>query len=193
MVPLKALAVTKRSLGRRVSQALKPDHVRVEFARDPASVAARVHNGEFDVVVLDTAAFDLVRGAGRPKAVAPATEPLTRRVLPALHNPTSGRLDAKRIAEYLGIPVAKLAEALGRKTAAVHKSPAAASLQDRLAPIARLLGILQEFFRSPEGIRAWLNSPHPDLGNETPMSVLLDGNAEVVADMLEAALAGQPS
>jgi hypothetical protein len=38
-----------------------------------------------------------------------------------------------------------------------------------------------------------MNSPHPDLGGETPLTLILQGKAQVVADLLEAALAGQPS
>ncbi|MEK7405590.1 MAG: antitoxin Xre/MbcA/ParS toxin-binding domain-containing protein [Acidobacteriota bacterium] len=190
MVPLKALAVTKGSLGRRVAKAMNPERTHLEFAKEASSAEAKIRSGEFDVVVLDSAAFDSLRSARTSEAAVPAINYPARRMLPILHDPSSGRLDAKRIAEYLGVPVSSLARALGKKTAAVHKSPAAASLQDELAPIARTVGILQEFLRSPEEIRAWLNSPHPDLGNETPMSLLLDGKGVGVADMLEAALAG---
>src|SRR6266516_2637279 len=46
---------------------------------------------------------------------------------------------------------------------------------------------------SKESVLAWMNSPHQDLGGETPLTLILQGKAQVVADLLEAALAGQPS
>ena len=117
----------------------------------------------------------------------------TAHVLPELHDPDTGRLDAKRMADYLSVPLSTLAEAIGKNVAAVHKSPSAPSLQEDLAPIARILGILVPLLRSRERVLAWLNSPHPDIGGRTPMSFILDGKAVAVAELLEAALAGQPS
>jgi hypothetical protein len=38
-----------------------------------------------------------------------------------------------------------------------------------------------------------MNSPHPDLGGRTPISVVLEGKGRAVSDMLEASLAGQLS
>ncbi len=118
---------------------------------------------------------------------------LTAHVLPEIHDSDTGRLDAKRIAEYLSVPLSALAEAIGKNIATVHKSPSASSLQEDLAPIARILGILVPLLRSREHILAWLNSPHPDIGARTPMSFILDRKAMAVAELLEAALAGQPS
>lgn len=120
-------------------------------------------------------------------------ESLTAHLLPSLHDPETGRLDARRIAEYLSISVSSLAQAIGRGEAAVHKSPAADSLQDGLAPVARTLAILFRLLRSREDVLAWLNAPHPDLGGHTPLSLIRGGKATAVSEMLEAALAGQPS
>jgi uncharacterized protein (DUF2384 family) len=41
--------------------------------------------------------------------------------------------------------------------------------------------------------RAWLNSPHPDLGEKTPLEVILGGQADAVVTLLENAIAGLPS
>lgn len=119
--------------------------------------------------------------------------PLARHVLLDLHDPGTGRLDAKRIAAYLEISLSSLAAVTGRSIAAIHKAPAADSLQQALAPVARTISLLSEILHSQEHVRAWLHSPHPDLGNEIPMRLILEGHAGSVADMLEAALAGQPS
>lgn len=118
---------------------------------------------------------------------------LTAHLLPDLHDPNTGRLDARRIANYLSISVSCLAQAIGKSDAAVHKSPASISLQDSLAPIARSLAVLLRLLCSREHVLAWLNCPHPDLGGHTPMSLILTGKATAVTEMLEAVLAGQPS
>lgn len=119
--------------------------------------------------------------------------PLARHVVLDLHNPETGRLDAKRIATYLHTSLSSLAAVTGGGVAAIHKAPAANSLQEPLTPIARTISLLTDVLQSKEHIQAWLHSPHPDLGNQTPMRLILRGHAVAVADMLEAALAGQPS
>jgi hypothetical protein len=118
---------------------------------------------------------------------------VTRHVRAELHDPKSGRLDARRIAAYLRVSLSSLAAGTGRSVAAIHKAPAADSLQQALAPVALTISLLSEILESKEQVRTWLHSPHPDLGNQIPMRLILDGHAGAVADMLAAAMAGQPS
>ena len=120
-------------------------------------------------------------------------EQIARHVRADLHDPKSGRLDARRIAAYLRISLSSLAAATGRSIAGIHKAPAADSLQQPLAPVALTISLLSEILESKEQVRTWLHSPHPDLGNQVPMRLILEGHAGAVADMLAAALAGQPS
>ena len=119
--------------------------------------------------------------------------PLARHVLLELHDPETGRLDAKRIAGYLQISLSSLAAVTGRSVAAIHKAPAADSLQQPLAPVARTISVLSEILQSKVHVRAWLRTPHPDLDNQIPMRMIQEGQAGAVADMLESALAGQPA
>jgi DNA-binding response OmpR family regulator len=119
--------------------------------------------------------------------------PVASHVLPELHNPPTGRLDAGRIAAYVGIALSALVKSSRMSVAGLHKSPAPVSLQGRLIPIARSLTILSQLLGSKENVRAWMNSPHPDLGGRTPIGVILEGKARAVSELLEAALAGQPS
>jgi len=135
----------------------------------------------------------LKRRSRTPRAQRWASHPVASHVLPELHDPVTGRLDAGRIAEFLGTPLTAFARFSGIGVAALHKSPASASLQQVLIPIARSLTILSQLLGSKESIRAWMNSPHPDLGGRTPIGVVLEGKSKAVSDMLEAALAGQPS
>jgi len=118
---------------------------------------------------------------------------LAAHVVRDLHDPETGRLDAKRIAEYLALPLSTLADGLGRSVAAVHKSPASLPLQAKLAPIAWTIGALSLVLRSRDNLLTWLNSPHPDLDGHTPMSLIVSGRAVELSDMVKAALAGQPA
>ncbi len=121
------------------------------------------------------------------------TSALTPVALPELHNPDSGRLDARLMADYLSIPLARLADAIGKKYASLHKTPDAPAVQDALFPIKRSLEILTRVIEDHSTILAWLNSPHPDLGQRTPLQVMLEGHADAVAGMLEDAMAGMPA
>jgi Protein of unknown function (DUF2384) len=113
--------------------------------------------------------------------------------LPELHNPNSGRLDAQLIAGYLSVPLTRLAGVTGKKYASLHKTPDAPAVQDALFPIKRSLDILARVIEDRSAILAWLNSPHPDLGQRTPLQVLLEGHADAVEGMLEDAMAGMPA
>jgi hypothetical protein len=113
--------------------------------------------------------------------------------LPELYSPDSGRLDAQRIADYLNIPLAQLAGALGKRYQTLYKTPAGASVQEKLFPIKRSLDILSDVIGDRATVLAWLNSPHQDLGMRTPLQVILEGRADAVEGMLTNAVAGLPS
>jgi len=116
-----------------------------------------------------------------------------RVTLQELHDQGTGRLDAKRIADYLGVPLKELARALGVKYTTAHKTPHSAALQDGLRPVKRCLEILASMIGDQATVRAWLNSPHPDLGMRTPIEVILNGRVGALSTILENALAGIPT
>jgi hypothetical protein len=113
-------------------------------------------------------------------------------VLGELHA-DSGRISAAKIAEFLHIPLSQLAEGLSAKYPAVHKTPDASSLQVGLGPIKRSLELIASVTRDDNEARAWLNSPHPDLENATPLQMILRGKADAVVTLLENAINGFPS
>jgi hypothetical protein len=45
---------------------------------------------------------------------------------------------------------------------------------------------------SEENLRIWLNARNPDLENRTPVALLKAGSGEVIAELLEDTLMGQP-
>jgi hypothetical protein len=115
-----------------------------------------------------------------------------RVILSELHDPTSGRVDAQKVAVYMGVPLKRLAQGLQLNYKAVHRHPSAVAFQPSLRRVKRCLEILQEFFQKPETVRAWLNTPHPDLDGSTALEVILAGNPEAVLRILENAAAGVP-
>ena len=134
--------------------------------------------------------------AARSAAVAVEAEVRDERPLTTdttFRDPESGRLDARLLAEYMDVPLKKLAVALDENYKALHKSPAKATLQDKLSPLERILTLLSERFAERGKGRAWLNTPHPDLGGRTALAVILEGHISVVHEMLEAAALGLTS
>jgi hypothetical protein len=113
-------------------------------------------------------------------------------VLPELHA-SNGRLDAAKVAEFLDVPLSKLAAALGRSYPSVHKTPAAEALQAPLRPIKRSLELLSSVLDGPKAVKIWLRTPHPDLGNLEPLQLMLDGKADRVETLLANALDGIPA
>jgi hypothetical protein len=73
--------------------------------------------------------------------------------LPELHDEATGRIDARMVANYMGVPLARLAEALQLNYKAIHRNPSAESARPPLKPVKRSLEILHEFFHKPETVR----------------------------------------
>ncbi|MBE7158569.1 MAG: DUF2384 domain-containing protein [Rhodospirillales bacterium] len=115
-----------------------------------------------------------------------------RLVLAELHDEQNGRVDAQKVADYLGVPLKRLAEGLSLTYKTVHRNPSAEAIQEALRPVKRALDILADFFGPPARVRAWLNTPHPDLGGLTALETILENRAEAVCTILENALAGVP-
>jgi len=112
--------------------------------------------------------------------------------LAELHDEATGRIDAHRVATYMGVPLARLAEALQLNYKAIHRNPSAEAAQAALKPVKRSLEILHEFFLKPETARPWLNTPHPDLDGRTALALILANNSNAVLRILESAAAGVP-
>lgn len=118
---------------------------------------------------------------------------LLRIPLQELHDERSGRLDAAKFAEYLDRPLKQIAEAMGKKYSALHKTPAAPDVQPFLQSVKTSLVILEDVLSKRPAVLAWLNNPHPDLGGRTPLDVILLGSPDAVKHMLQAAIIGTPS
>jgi hypothetical protein len=113
-------------------------------------------------------------------------------ILPELHDEASGRIDALKLAVYMGVPLKRLAEGLQLNYKSIHRNPSAEASQPSLKPVKRSLEILHEFFHKPETVRVWLNTPHPDLDGHTALEMILANNSNAVLRILENAAAGVP-
>lgn len=132
---------------------------------------------------------DLLRTLDKPHEPMQAGGPL----LAASLRSDSGRLDARRIAEYLDVPLRDVAAAVRRNYTTVHKKPDAVSLQTSLQPFWRIASALERLLPTPADARKWLNQPHPGLGDRTPLEVMLEGRPGAVLTLLHAGLEGEPA
>lgn len=112
--------------------------------------------------------------------------------LPELHDAKTGRIDAQKVADFMSVPLKPLVEGLGLNYKAVHHNPSAAGFQEALRPVKRSMELLQEFVGPATAIRAWLNTPHPDLDRTTALKTILEGKADAVLLILENAWNGVP-
>jgi len=113
-------------------------------------------------------------------------------ILPELHDKKTGRIDAQKVADFMGVPLKPLAEGLGLNYKAVHRNPSASGFQEALQPVKRSMEMLHEFFGPKETIRIWLNTPHPDLDGATSLDTILEGKAFAVSRILGNAWNGVP-
>lgn len=109
---------------------------------------------------------------------------IPRAILPELHDAGTGRLDAQKVADFIGLPLKQLSEGLGLNYKGVHRNPSAASFQRALMPVKRSLEYLQRAFQKPEIIRAWLNTQHPMLEGRTSIETILEGKAFALERLL---------
>lgn len=104
---------------------------------------------------------------------------------PNLHDSTTGRLDAKKIVEELGINLTSLAKILGKNYRTLHKTPHSENIQKELSVYKRIIEVLYDLFENEEDINIWLNSPSVDFGDRSPISIIKEGHAEAVLDLLK--------
>ncbi|MBC6454745.1 MAG: DUF2384 domain-containing protein [Hormoscilla sp. SP5CHS1] len=105
--------------------------------------------------------------------------------------PASGKLDADRLTETLGLSTSQMAQILNstdRGSESNHEEDKQ-DIHKLVSLIARLQYLLDG---SIEHVRIWLREPHPVLGGHTPMSCLLAGKASSVELLVHAMETGQP-
>jgi len=106
---------------------------------------------------------------------------------PALFNPQSGRLDAARIAHEIQLPVATIADAIGKKAPSVRKHPDASSLQPELRRVYRIWVTLVDLYAgNKKHARIFLNAPNRHLELQAPIEFIEKGNLKPLEALVEA-------
>src|SRR6266542_6170500 len=109
------------------------------------------------------------------------------------HDPASGRYDALRVGQSLGLSTAEMAQVLGWTARGIRKNPASPKLQEPLTRLMATVTLLRELLDgSMAYVRVWLRAPHPALAGRTPLSYLLEGHISPVEDLVRAIANGQP-
>jgi hypothetical protein len=109
------------------------------------------------------------------------------------HDPASGRYDALRVGQSLGLSAAEMAQVLRWTPRGLRKNPTSPRLQEPLTRLVGTVTLLRELLDgSMPYVRIWLRAPHPALGGRTPLSSLLGSQFEPVEDLVHAIAAGQP-
>src|ERR1039458_224425 len=151
------------------------------LAESKPGIQERVAELRGQIVAVQSKLEAMLRGAGGVQVI-----------LPGLHDKAAGRINARKVATYMGVPLKRLAEGLQLNYKAVHRNPSAESLQPSLKPVKRSLELLHEFFNKPQTVRVWLNTPHPDLDGRTALDMILTDKPNAVLRILENAAAGVP-
>jgi len=113
----------------------------------------------------------------------------------ALRDPSSGRWNALRLAEAMGISAAELSMALATDGAVISAEPDRVDFQPGLASIGNVLAMLYQVHGGADGgqvVRAWLRAPHAKLAGRTPLEGLLDGRARIIEEWMARAWLGDP-
>jgi hypothetical protein len=139
-----------------------------------------------------------ILGEGAPahvelKQAKASSDAFERSVVEGLHDPSTGRLSAQAVADMLGISVTALAKSIKLTPSALSKRPNAKAAQRSLRELEFSIAALRRLLGSDASMRAWLNAPNADLGQEPPIHLLTKGSANEFAGYIKSALAGQPT
>jgi hypothetical protein len=97
-------------------------------------------------------------------------------LVPGFHDET-GRLDATRVAQLMGLTLSQVAKAIGVTTSALSKRSSAAAAQSGLRELEFSWATLLDMLGEAELARAWLHTGHPDFSSEPPLRYLTEGEA----------------
>ena len=103
----------------------------------------------------------------------------------------NGNLSAARVTKLFGVSASQLTGWLRRTKQAVSKTPDADSLQDALGYFERVARLRLRTKNDAE-FRKWLRMPHPDVDGKNPLELLVKGEWQALADLVESILTGTP-
>ncbi len=125
-------------------------------------------------------------GRGRPRHL-PGLEPSEIDL-----RDTEGRLCARRAAKILGVSLPRLAGMVGCKPESLGMFPLGPRAQRRLRQIERIIQILRPIFLREAGFRSWLRQRREAFGGKSPLDFLDERKTQLVVDIAEDILIGNP-
>jgi hypothetical protein len=112
----------------------------------------------------------------------------------ALFNPQTGRLDAVRIAQDMGLPIDAVAKAVGFNTPVVREQPDSSELQARLSPIYWIWVSLVDLYAGDKAnASVFLTSPNRHLENRAPLMFIETGELAPLKLLFDAMSDRQPA
>ena len=110
-----------------------------------------------------------------------------------LRSTTTGRLDAKKVADLYGERLERFSDALGVSLTEISKTPDSENYQGVLAyfeAAARIIPLLE----SKDMFAMWAKTPNKELKGETALDLLFAGpaRAQELVETVEDVLVGQP-
>ena len=115
-----------------------------------------------------------------------------------LRDQATGRLDANRIGDLLGISLTDIAQLCGVSTESINQNPSSFGIQAKLQPLENVAQALFWCGGSEAKLRSWLNRPNRDFPEmdgrkPSPLDLILLGHPELVAQKVHGLRTGQPS
>lgn len=131
--------------------------------------------------------------SAEPKAPAKApTTTLEDALVEQFHDPLSGRLDARKVADAYGVSLSALAKALKVTQSALSKRPTAAAAQVGLRELEFVWATLVDLLTTEAKAKAWLWSSRRDLNGQPPIRLLTNGSARALANYMRSVVVGEP-
>jgi hypothetical protein len=103
-----------------------------------------------------------------------------------------GRIDAKKLAAAIDVPIGQLGLILDVKAKSLTDSPTSRKIQEPAARLVSMMNDLAEFLQEKRFARYWLRTPQPELGNYTALHWLSKGKLEEIADHVSRIVNHQP-
>ncbi len=153
------------------------------------------HLATWIVRLLDTMG-ETPHAEGAATASKPLVDPMD--ISARLRDPVSGRLDARKISDLLGISLSHLAKLCGVTRQALNQTPTSSGIQDKLQPLEEVAHALLWCGGDEGKFRAWLNRPNRDFPEiegkaPSPVDLILRGHAAIVARKVENLRTGHPA
>jgi Protein of unknown function (DUF2384) len=113
------------------------------------------------------------------------------RLIPEVHTGNNNRIDAKRVAQLLGLSSRELAEILGITERGLNKNPTSTNIQDTLGKMVGMVSSLRaELGGNLDFVQMWFRTGNPMLAGHTPLEALKQGKLEVVLRLVHRLEAG---